>query len=159
MIALLFGMVITGSIALVAAFRKREAHKLTFEPVTLSIIFFVSCSIVFCKVASEQIRGEAFLIAQIANSDFSFTKHTLQLRPSGKYIIQVHEIEWVCSYTGRFTIAGDTLILNNTIAAETDSNFVDRYFVNGDKLVPIRNNVEFLDTMRRPWHLQILKQR
>ena len=54
------------------------------------------------------------------------------------------------------SLAGDTLILNDTKSAETDSNFMEKFFINGNKFVPVRNDVHFLEVMRRPWHLQIL---
>jgi hypothetical protein len=155
---LLVAVIITGSIAILAAFRKSKADELSFEPVTLSIILIVSSAIVFSKVASEKIRGDAILIAQVANTDFSFAKHNLQLRSSGKYLLELQEVEWACTYGGSFTLTGDTLILNDATAAETDSNFVEKYLVDGDRLIPLGTHVQFLDTTRRPWHLQILKR-
>ena len=154
-IALLLGTIVAGVFALQLAFRKRQKEKMKFEPITLVIVLLTISILIVCRIWGDDFKGRIWLDAEVTNNAFPVQKHTLILRKNGNYKVQVNEIEWTCSYTGQYSIKGDTLILNNEIAKRADSNFIEKYIFSDDKLIPLKNN---LDTLKRPWRLTMINR-
>ena len=149
-IALFLGMIITGTFVLIAVFRKRQTEKIKFEPITLTIILLTITTIIVCRLLGDNFKGKVWIYAEVSNNNFPVQKHNLTLRQNKNYRIRVNEIEWTCTYTGQYLITGDTIILNNEIAKRTDSNFIEKYLLVDNKLIPIVHN---LDTLKRPWRM------
>lgn len=68
---------------------------------------------------------------------------TLTLLDNGYYVIKMAETEYVCRYTGKYRLNGDTILLEKKILAETDSTYYPAYLINsGDSLLyPLLNGI------------------
>ena len=152
-IALFLGIALTGTFALINVFRKRQTEKIVFEPITLTIVLLTIATLIVCILWGDNFKGKVWIYAEVTNNDFPVHKHSLTLRQNKNYKVQVNEIEWMCTYTGQYSILGDTVILNNDIAKRTDSNFIEKYLFLDNKLIPLINN---LDTLKRPWRLTVI---
>jgi hypothetical protein len=146
-------MLVTGIFAFLAAFRKRKTHKIKFEPITLTIVVLTIITVFIFRLWGDCFKGSIWIYSEVASSNFPVYNHSLTLRQNKSYKVRVNDIEWSCTYTGYYSLSGDTILLNNDIAKRTDSNFIEKYLLADSKLIPIINNP---DTFRRPWRLAVL---
>ena len=91
-------------------------------------------------IIQKPLKGDKILKAYTARckcGDLS----TLTLFGNGSYVIKMAETEFVCRYTGSYTLKADTLFLEKNILEESDSTYFPVYLIDaGDSLLrPVIN--------------------
>jgi hypothetical protein len=120
----------------VIGFRKKHRP---FDFITMSIfmVFLVTYFITPFWISGKEAGKKIFeaVTSQCNCGDLS----TLTLRENNRYEIKMTRTEFACSYTGRYRLRGDTLVLEGNILLKTDSTYFPEYKIDfrDSVLVPL----------------------
>jgi hypothetical protein len=147
MISFYLSLSVTGIIALIAAFRKRVGNKIPFEPISFSILL-ISIAVLCCIFYWNNIfKSGNWLVATMHPAKSAEILNTLHLRKDNSYAIELSGIDISCTYTGKYSIAGDTITLEKNVYRKTDGWFTEKYLHNDNMLQPITDSDKATQTL------------
>lgn len=94
-------------------------------------------------------ESPAVLFAQIG-AENSQKYYSIQLKKNNAFEIEVGMREYGCTYPGKYTLKGDTVLLSKNYVAETDSMFTDKYVMDktNQYLYPVKKDNKLGDNSR-----------
>jgi hypothetical protein len=103
-----------------------------------SLIVIVAITIAFQgKSTWKEIRlGKSILKASIYPDQLDIGR--LELIDEEKYYALYGHIDWSCTYTDKYEMKGDTLILGGNPFEKTDGILTDKYIMTDSTLIPVK---------------------
>lgn len=134
-------LLLTGILAAIATFKKKQFDKPTPEPITLTISLITLLFIIYSMAFRGHTNGDKWIEAENKNLNDWQESKWLTLRKNGNFTFSPNAD---CRFSGEFKKIGDTIILDKNII---DTNKISSvYLLKANKLVPLfdtKNKITF----------------
>jgi hypothetical protein len=139
-------------ITIISSNKSRKSNeKFNFMPTIVTVIFIVIISFLIfrqCKRNNAPVYMAAF---RKVSGHGGVAGASLILYKDSTYKVELIYLEASAVYHGTYTIKNDTLVLLNSIAAETDSVIADKYVINNTNLSLLPVMKSAIDSNRAAW--------
>lgn len=127
-------LLLTGVLAGVATFRKRQYDKQTPEPISLFILVIALLFILYNLTLRGHRNGEVWIHAENKNLQAGLEPQGLTLRKNGNFTFNPNSD---CAFSGEYKKIGDTIIINKESTSKGIPEIAPTYIVKSSKLIPL----------------------
>ena len=128
---------VTLPLSFTASFRKRQLQNKGPEPITLTITLLTLFVLIIGKTFGEDLKGKQWIYAE-ANTH-NLETQALTLRRNGTFKIDLGHVDFSCHFSGQYQKHGDTIVLDKSIVAQTNSLLTTKYLLQDTLLIPIKD--------------------
>ena len=127
-------LLLTGILAAIAIFRKRQSDKPTPEPIAFSISLVTLLFIIYNLTFRGHTNGDKWIYAENKNLNDRLQSQDLTLRKNGNFTFSPNSD---CSFSGDYKKIGDTVIFDKKTIDKTNQEMTTVYLLKSNKLIPL----------------------
>ncbi|MGN6437612.1 MAG: hypothetical protein ACTHMM_13815 [Agriterribacter sp.] len=127
-------LLLTGILATMATFGKRQSDRRTPEPFSLSILLITLLFISYNLTLRGHRNGEKWIYAENKNASDMLEPKGLTLRRNGNFTFYPNND---CAFSGEYKKMGDTIVFNKEMIDKAIPEMTTIYLMKSSKLVPL----------------------
>ena len=131
-------LLLTGSFAVIAAFRKRQSDKPTPEPISFSISLILLLFIIYSLTLRGHRNGEKWIHAENKNLTHALESQGLTLRKNGNFTFYPNSD---CAFSGEYKKIGDTIVFDKEMIGKIIPEMTTIYLLKSSKIIPLFDTV------------------